>query len=64
MRACAGYSQSRTGTEEGRGGWLGPGGGAAQCEQLTHTWNMTLGNTQYIGAEENFFSGDLEEGEG
>ena len=26
-----------------------------QCEQLTHTLNMTLRNTQNIGAKENFF---------
>ena len=33
-----------------------------QCEQLTHTLNMTLRNTQYIGAKapKTFFSGDLE----
>ena len=39
-----------------------------QYEQLTHTLNMTLRNTQYIGAlapkAPNFFSGDLEGEEG
>ena len=37
---------------------------AIQCERLTHTLNMTLRDTQNIGAEEKLFSGALEGEEG